>query len=138
MRITRTITLMFLATVTTAQERPIDKVADLGSLISTWTPLNNEATETIASYDIGWALKPATTIDFYNDSGKILSVDLKTGNVEIAEDLDMNEASKLFWKILQQSFGDKDPCRSEQSVCDKACSDLKLCLAVWSQTQLRR
>ena len=50
-----------------------------------------------------WEVKPIT-VDFYNNDKRVFSIDLKTGNVEIAKDLDMNEASRLFWKILQKAF----------------------------------
>ncbi len=92
--------------------------------------VKNEETETISFGDIEW-MRPPTTVEFYNLDKLVVLIDLKTGNVEIAKDLDMNEASRLFWKVLQEAFPlpceDEEPLHPKLSVCEKACPDGTTC-----------
>ncbi len=87
-------------------------------------------TETFSFWDIT-EVEPPTTVEFHDADNLVYLIDLKTGNVEIAKDLDMNEASGLFWKILQEAFPfpceDEEPLHPKLSVCEKACPDGTTC-----------
>ena len=54
-------------------------------------------------------MKPATKVSFYNVGREIIVLDLETGNVTLAEGLELDEASREFWKMLRLQF---IPCPS--------------------------
>lgn len=61
-----------------------------------------EGGETFEAID--WDMKPATKVakvSFHNEDREIIVIDLETGNVTLAEGLEMDEASREFWKILR-------------------------------------
>lgn len=48
---------------------------------------------------------------FVDDSGlAIVTIDMETGNVTIADSVGMNEASRKFWKMLQEVVGRQEKC----------------------------
>ena len=62
---------------------------------------------------------PSFDVVFEDESGlTIVKIDLDTGNVTIADGIGMNEASRKFWKLLQQVAGRQENCDASPTTGD--------------------
>lgn len=65
--------------------------------------------ESTGPIELGWDMRQAETLSFVHEGSDIIVIDMETGKVTLAEGLELDEASRKFWRLARQHFV---PCPS--------------------------